>query len=206
MLHQVWDEFDYRVDVCRVTQGAHVEGLWLTHEKLGQLAAADGVHCARVRWEINFLFTFETTPFFCVYRVYSSALCSWTPSTYVLPRLWETKFCIHIKWDKIVVLWILFFFGGGSGGAKWSQPSGSKHSLNLICSVFVHAVLIYWVLYPPKWSNQFWSSLSLLFSRYWGVPIMGKKQPDCEADHSPQWNYSSAFPCASLACTHTTFL
>jgi len=37
MLHQGWDEFDYRVDVCRVTQGAHIEGLRLTHEKLGHL-------------------------------------------------------------------------------------------------------------------------------------------------------------------------
>jgi hypothetical protein len=27
MLHRVWDEFDYRVDVCRVTQDAHIEGL-----------------------------------------------------------------------------------------------------------------------------------------------------------------------------------
>jgi hypothetical protein len=36
-LHRVWDEFDYRVDVCRVTQDAHIEGLRLTHEKLGQL-------------------------------------------------------------------------------------------------------------------------------------------------------------------------
>ena len=27
MLHRVWDEFDYRVDVCRVTQGAQIEGL-----------------------------------------------------------------------------------------------------------------------------------------------------------------------------------
>ncbi|PNF19981.1 hypothetical protein B7P43_G09971 [Cryptotermes secundus] len=27
MLHWVWDEFDYRVDVCHVTQGAHIEGL-----------------------------------------------------------------------------------------------------------------------------------------------------------------------------------
>jgi len=27
MLHRVWDEFDYRVDVCRLTQGAHIEGL-----------------------------------------------------------------------------------------------------------------------------------------------------------------------------------
>jgi hypothetical protein len=25
--HTIWDEFDYRVDVCRVTQGAHTEGL-----------------------------------------------------------------------------------------------------------------------------------------------------------------------------------
>jgi len=27
MIHRVWDEFDYRVDVRRVTQGAHIEGL-----------------------------------------------------------------------------------------------------------------------------------------------------------------------------------
>ena len=26
-LHRVWDAFDYRVDVCRVTQGANIEGL-----------------------------------------------------------------------------------------------------------------------------------------------------------------------------------
>ena len=24
---RVWDEFDYRVDVCHVTQGTHIEGL-----------------------------------------------------------------------------------------------------------------------------------------------------------------------------------
>ena len=35
--YETWDEFDYRVDVCCVTQGAHIEGLCLTHEKLGQL-------------------------------------------------------------------------------------------------------------------------------------------------------------------------
>jgi len=27
MLHRVWDEFDYGVNVYRATQGAHVEGL-----------------------------------------------------------------------------------------------------------------------------------------------------------------------------------
>jgi len=36
------------------------------------VAAVDGVRCARVRWEINFLLTFETAPFFCVYPVYVS--------------------------------------------------------------------------------------------------------------------------------------
>ena len=37
------------------------------------IAAADGVSCARVRWEINFLLTFETASFFCVYPVLKSA-------------------------------------------------------------------------------------------------------------------------------------
>jgi hypothetical protein len=27
ILHRVWDEFDYRVDVCLVTQGSHIERL-----------------------------------------------------------------------------------------------------------------------------------------------------------------------------------
>ena len=38
------------------------------------VAAADGVRCDRVRWEINFLLNFETTPFFCVYPVYWNIL------------------------------------------------------------------------------------------------------------------------------------
>jgi len=33
------------------------------------VAAADGVRCVRVRWEINLELTFETAPFFCVYPV-----------------------------------------------------------------------------------------------------------------------------------------
>ena len=33
------------------------------------VAAADGVRCARVRWEINFLLTFETAPFVCKHTV-----------------------------------------------------------------------------------------------------------------------------------------
>ena len=40
--------------------------------KTWAVAAADGVRCARVRWEINFLLTSETTPIFCVYPVYAA--------------------------------------------------------------------------------------------------------------------------------------
>jgi hypothetical protein len=36
------------------------------------VASADGVRCARVRWEINFLSTFKTAPFFCVFPIYTS--------------------------------------------------------------------------------------------------------------------------------------
>jgi hypothetical protein len=34
-LHRAWDEFGYRVDVCRVTRGAHIE-LYLMDKQLGQ--------------------------------------------------------------------------------------------------------------------------------------------------------------------------
>jgi hypothetical protein len=43
--------------------------LLVAHEKLGQLPLLTVLRCARVRWEINFLLTFETAPFFCVYPV-----------------------------------------------------------------------------------------------------------------------------------------
>jgi hypothetical protein len=36
--------------------------------------AADGVCCARLRWEIHLLFTFETAPFFCVCPVYKNTI------------------------------------------------------------------------------------------------------------------------------------
>jgi len=39
------------------------------------VAAAGGVSCVRVRWEIHFLLTFEIAPFFCVYPVLSPVAC-----------------------------------------------------------------------------------------------------------------------------------
>jgi hypothetical protein len=44
--------------------------LLVAHEKLGQFSVAGGVHCVRDRWERNFLLTFKTAPFFCIYPVH----------------------------------------------------------------------------------------------------------------------------------------
>jgi len=68
VLHWVWDEFDYRVDVScdpGCTHWRNVINAWETWK----VAAADDVRCARVRWEINLFLTFETAPFFCLYPV-----------------------------------------------------------------------------------------------------------------------------------------
>ena len=37
MLKRVWQELDYRIDICRVTKGAHIEHLWADFGKLGHL-------------------------------------------------------------------------------------------------------------------------------------------------------------------------
>jgi hypothetical protein len=47
MLHRVWDEFDYRVDVCQATQGV------ITNEKLGHFPLLTVYVVPRVGLEIN---------------------------------------------------------------------------------------------------------------------------------------------------------
>ena len=37
MLKRVWQVLDYRIDICRVTKGAHIEHLWADFGKLGHL-------------------------------------------------------------------------------------------------------------------------------------------------------------------------
>jgi len=57
------------------------------------VAAANGVRCARVRWEINFLLTFETAQLFCVYPVY--CIISLTvPCFFVL----LSALCLFVSW------------------------------------------------------------------------------------------------------------
>ena len=38
VLTHVWQELEYRIDVCRVTRDAHIEHLWLSKKKLFQFS------------------------------------------------------------------------------------------------------------------------------------------------------------------------
>jgi hypothetical protein len=38
LLQRVCQEFDYRIDVCQITKGAHIEALWWMHTIFGQLS------------------------------------------------------------------------------------------------------------------------------------------------------------------------
>ena len=56
------------------------------------VAAADGVRCARVRWEINFLLIFETAPFFCKHPVFPWYVVYHISWCHLLNLLWN---CVY---------------------------------------------------------------------------------------------------------------
>ena len=37
MLKRIWQELDYRIDICKVTKGGHIEHLWADFGKPGHL-------------------------------------------------------------------------------------------------------------------------------------------------------------------------
>jgi hypothetical protein len=75
------------------------------------VAAADGVHCDHVSWQINFLLTFETTPFFCVYPVFIIILLNRNSEHYIL-YIYHITFNYSqwkIKIPKLLAFFILKF-------------------------------------------------------------------------------------------------
>ena len=76
------------------------------------VAAADGVRCARVRWEINFLLTFETAPFICKHPV----LYKVTVQCLISPSDCYWNFGVSCKVDSQ-----LRFVGG-----RQQKPSGTR--------------------------------------------------------------------------------
>ena len=93
------------------------------------VAATDGVRCARVRWEINFLLTFETAPFFCVYCVYFKRLTAIpAPSspTFSLPTVGSFKLYrsyLNTSVEVFFVIWRRFTRGISSVKTlAWETP------------------------------------------------------------------------------------
>jgi hypothetical protein len=68
------------------------------------VAAADGVRCARVKWEINFLLTFETASFFCVYLVYVDI--PWCNFVFYLTMQYQLHWVLQV-WNS--ALWRFVF-------------------------------------------------------------------------------------------------
>ena len=78
-----WRRSRKRLSVCSVLRCpdlwlqcsvSFVHGLEKTHHAMhGACMVVYGVRCARVRWEISFLLTFETAPFFCKHSVFIDA-------------------------------------------------------------------------------------------------------------------------------------
>jgi hypothetical protein len=158
---------------CYTESGMNLITVWMcdpgcTHWRIvinawetWRVAATDGVGCARVRWEINFLLTFETAPFFCVYPVqqnsFSSSIIRYNtnyphmelledsclPFYYTIHDVGELGFCSLYFW--YCPLWK----GGGSrlwrhyGKYDQTTPQYSMVSMNSEVGLFVPEVMEY---------------------------------------------------------------
>jgi hypothetical protein len=70
-MHKVWDELDYRLDICRVTHRTHIESRWGVYKSLRIfLSTVVGVKFYVRR--ICFLYHFESVKLFCAHPVSSS--------------------------------------------------------------------------------------------------------------------------------------
>ena len=94
------------------------------------VAAADGVGCTRVRWEINFLLTFQTAPFFCVYPVYVCMyVCVWDVSSTPRPFYpWITASlpCIYLA---RVLVDVMVSLGAEEKRVTWSSSESNTDFL-----------------------------------------------------------------------------
>jgi len=93
-------------------------------------------------FRLNFCIHFSHLPCVMV-KIFSSAHCSQTPSSYVFPLVWETKFNTHPNNKQhtacITTAWGLYV---GDGKTKDSALNGNKHSQNFICSLILSGMYL----------------------------------------------------------------
>lgn len=74
-------------------------------------------------------------------QVSSPITASRSSTSYVLPVTWEIKFGTHIykAGDTVLLHTLMFRFFGNNRKQKILNRDGSRHSPNLICSLFIRA-------------------------------------------------------------------
>ena len=58
-LTRVWNEMDYRIDVCRITKGGYIERLWNILKKTWRVSLSIGVRNTMIRWVVYLLRIFK---------------------------------------------------------------------------------------------------------------------------------------------------
>jgi hypothetical protein len=59
MLTRVWNEMDYRIDVCRITKSGHIEHLWNMQKKTWRVSFYIGVRITIIRCVVYLLRIFK---------------------------------------------------------------------------------------------------------------------------------------------------
>ena len=49
MLTRVWNDMDYRIDICRITKGGHIVHLWNIYKKTWRVSLSIGVRNTMIR-------------------------------------------------------------------------------------------------------------------------------------------------------------
>jgi hypothetical protein len=69
MLHRVWGELDYRLDICRVTRGAHIEHL-KTLKQTFRDGSCERTSCIFLCYIMAKQYMFDFSHFFCNHLIY----------------------------------------------------------------------------------------------------------------------------------------
>jgi len=84
----------------------------------------------------------------------SSAPRSQTPSAYVSPSVWGTKFHTHTKQQATLQFCISLYFWIANWKTKDSAPNDSKHSPNSVCSEFLRKCNFDFLgVFPNVWTS-----------------------------------------------------
>jgi hypothetical protein len=135
------------------------------------VAAADGVGCACVRWEINFLLTFETAPFFCVYPVYNT----FSQHRCTLHGRHRNMSRIAVLWKSVIYIkvhcWYLKLWFMIVGWLDCSHYKSESIYVNINVSKWHHAVYTHVYVLRWLWLYDYYQRYDLRTCLMWHVEL-----------------------------------